>query len=93
MLFERKKYNNKSAHNLASSTKTTKMLASTTTTRASKMIVAIAEAAGLRRSLSRSEAEVEELKVQLGDVEEELQSALFAMRDLKIDLESRRKKR
>ena len=68
------------------------MLTSNTPTRATRHAAAIAEAAGLRRRLSRSEGEVEVLKTQLEHVEEELQSALFLVRDLKLDLESRPKK-
>ena len=68
------------------------MLASTIPARATRCAAEITEAARLRRRLSRSEIETEELKVQLGNVEEGLHSARFVIRDLRMDPERHPKK-
>ena len=67
------------------------MLTTNTPSRATRCAAALTEAAGLRNRLSRSEEEVVVLSTQLQHVEEELQSQLFLVRDLKLDLESRPK--
>ena len=53
------------------------MLTTNTPSRATRCAAALAEAAELRKRLSRSEEEVAVLNTQLQHVEEELQSQLF----------------